>query len=107
MIFYSDSRDISKLEYLGCHLIESANIGYKKGDLMCRTKWPTGWVLESDDQFDLYCKMMYGFAPCMITEEEYWEFDTNGIVFFSSPRFSIIRKSIESRRLNHTIPYCI
>ena len=94
MLFYADSAYYRLLDNMGCLFIEEVNIKLHGCAMLKKSRWATGCIIESDDQFDVYCAMMKGFTPTRITDEEYLELDANGIVFFSKPRSKELRESV-------------
>lgn len=102
MLFYTDSEYYSLLEHMGCIFLEPVHVKIHGAGWLKKARWATGWIIEGDDCFDVYCTMMHGFSPAKITEEEYYELDANGIVFFSKTRGKEVKDRVWQlrKRLN-------
>jgi len=94
MLFYTDAVYYNLLESMGCLFLEQVNVKLHGCSTLKLSRWPTGFIVESDDQFDVYCTMMKGFAPAKVMEEEYYELVENGIVFLSKPRSKELREGV-------------
>jgi hypothetical protein len=94
MIFYTECDRISLVEVPHSELLISVRIG-SYGKSLVEDEWGNGWLYESDEYFQTYCMMRYGFKPVVLEDYEFYELINNGITFLSKARAKEFRESLK------------
>ncbi len=85
MIFYTECDRISLVEVPHSELLMAVRIG-PYGKSLIKDEWGNGWLYDSDEYFQTYCIMRYGFKPAHIEYHEFCELINIGTTFFSKAR---------------------
>lgn len=95
MKFYFHNFRGEMVEYTGCeYLVPVKSNLTGRGYMKENSDYISGWIFEGDDYFQTYCMMKYGFAPALITDDEYKQLVADKITFFSKERTSKIRRDV-------------
>jgi len=99
MIFYSDTYYYNLIETLECEIIEIVTISlYGAGKMEICDSHHNGQLFQADESFPTYCKLVYGFEPAAISDEEFRQLCIDRITFFSKARTRALRNIIYASR---------
>lgn len=99
MKFYCKGLLLNKVEDQEYELLCGVRLNvYKRGSIT-KDNWGSGWIYESDESFRSWCAIAYGFEPVIITEQEFYLLNVDGVAFLSRERTEEIRSSLNSQIL--------
>lgn|SRR4051812_9392865 len=96
MKFYCVSRLLDRVEDQ-YELLCSVTFDLGKRWYIKRDIWGSGWIYEADESFRSWCVVAYGFQPVVITDQEFYLLNIDGIAFIGRERTEELRKSMESQ----------
>ena len=97
MKFYCRNTLLNRVEAQKYDLLMGVKILTRGRGYIRKENWGDGWIYDSDESFQSWCAIAYGFEPVKILDEEFKLLDTVGVVFLSKERTLELNKLIKSQ----------
>jgi hypothetical protein len=92
MKYIIPDRRVGEVEKLGYDMIQSISITKKS---LWLDLWGSGWIIDADDSFNLFCVLTYGWEPIELTDVEYSELLLTKVLFMEKIRGKKLHSSFQ------------
>ena len=94
MKFLTHIKHVSALELSECEILRIVEIYSTR---VTNNAWGNGCIFESDEYYNTFCQIKFGFEPVMLSEDEYNQIISDGQTFIDKSRGTKIRKEVGLR----------